>query len=174
MAKKATGKLEIQYTDEERLLIFERACEVFASQHCTIESACRSVGLNDRTFRLWKVRYSELSEIYKKARATQFDLYWEDMVTPYAETALVRLLKGETKTEKKTEPMTDKGYPTGHEKVTITTSEILPHAVITMFAMKAVHPDKFDKDEGITQINVTFDDEAETPATKALNESETE
>ena len=174
MAKKATGNGEIHYTDEERLAIFERVCEVFASQHCTIESACAAVGLNDRTFRLWKVKYSELSELYKKARATQFDLYWEDLVVPRAESALIRLLKGETKIEKKIEPLTDKGFLTGHEKVTITESEILPHAVITMFAMKAVHPEKFDKDEGVTHLHVTFDDEAETAASKALNEGETE
>lgn len=172
MAKKVTGNGEIHYTDEERLAVFTKVCEVYQASHCTIESACKSQGLHERTFRYWKEKHGELSEIYKKARQRQFDLYWEELVTPRAESALIRLLKGETKTEKKTEPMTDKGYPTGHEKVTITTTEILPHAVITMFAMKAVHPDKFDKDEGVTQINVTFDDEAETPATKALNEEQ--
>lgn len=141
------GHPKPEYSHEERADIVERVCALYESQRATIASCCQSVGITDRTFNYWVAQSSDFAERYKKAKAAFQVHYWEGIITPLAESALERLLRGEKKTEKKEEgKMVDGKFVVS--KTVTTETEHLPNATVTIFAMKGLHPERFtDKHE---------------------------
>ena len=135
-----------KYSEEEKGVAFRAACDFYASQHCTLESAAKSAGISERTFYLWREQNAELAEYYKKARLSQNEHFWEDIIRPKAERAIQRLITGETKTETKVEEGEGPQGPVS--KTVITTSEILPNATVAIFVTKGLNPERFvDKSE---------------------------
>lgn len=136
----AKGVQQPKHTEDEKRALVEKICALYESQDSTIESCCAAVGITYRTFAYWYTADSELSEIYKKAKSKTDDVFW-DRLRPKAKRAIERLIEGETKTETKTESGDGPMGPSS--KTTITQSEILPNSTVTIFAMKALYPDKF-------------------------------
>ena len=155
---KKVGVASPHTTEKERARLVEMVCELYESQHATIKSCCDACGITSRSFNLWCAQNSQFSDRYLKAKQRAQAHYWEELIVPAAESAFLRLLKGETKQETKQEGRIVNGtIITG--KTTITKSEVLPHATVTIFAMKGLHPERF-KEDGNTKIEVTFTDDA--------------
>ena len=131
------------FSKESKAEAFESVCQLYETQHCSLDSACEAVGVSVSVFYLWKGQNAEFGERYKKAKERQEVHYWEEIIRPLSKTSLERLLRGETKIEYKKEPLAKEGYLTGEEKITVTESEILPNPTITIFTMKGFYPDRF-------------------------------
>lgn len=161
---KPKGKGSPHTAIEDRQAIVERICELYESQNSTIASCCEACGITDRVFYLWLAQNSEFSDLYKKAKKKQLDFYWEEVLVPLAPRSFVRLLMGETKTETKSEgenkPDDEGNISFVVKRETITKSEILPNAAVTIFAMKGVYPEKFSPEDAPKSITVTFTDDA--------------
>lgn len=142
------GKASPQATQEERLLLAQKVCEVYQSQWCTVESACKSVGVEERTFRLWIAKYSEVSEMYKKAKSLSEESYFEDRLKPKAMRALEKLVDGLDYTEIKEEDGLGPQGPTS--KTTKTQVKILPNPTSVIFAIKTIFPEKTRTNTDIT------------------------
>lgn len=152
------GKSKPEYTEDEKSAFVDTICEVYRSQHCTLESACNIAGISVRTFLLWRTQNAEFADRYKKAKEIQQAAYWEDMITPLVDSSLQRLLRGEKVTEKRTKVERNGQGETVITEQTITEKEILPTASVVIFTAKGVYPDKFgDKTRVEGEINVTGD-----------------
>lgn len=154
-----------QYTDQEKAEIVERVCAMYETQHCTVATACEAAGITDRSFRLWVNDNSEFSERYKKAKAKQQVMYWQEIVRPLADTALVRLLKGET--TKQTRTKGERKVSIGEDgraivefvatERIITENEIPPNPAAVIFTNKGIYPEIFT-DRTQAEVKVTGDD----------------
>jgi len=65
----AKGISKPEYTFEEKTAFVERVCELYETQHATVESCCEAVGISVRSFSLWVSQFAEFTERYKKAKA---------------------------------------------------------------------------------------------------------
>lgn len=144
----AKNEKQIKHTPEQKAELVKRICVLYESQNATIASCCKACGISDRTFLLWLAENSELSERYKKAKQTQDNTYWQEIIRPLAKTAMQRRLEGETKTETKSEGEwrgEGKARVFVERKRTETKSEILPDTTLTIFAMNGLYPSMFAK-----------------------------
>lgn len=160
MAKQPNAGAETHYSEAERAVIFQRVCDIYQSQQCTVESACKVVGLSGRTFFLWKAKFAELSAVYIKAREKQEEMFWEDVIRPLTKSALKRHLECETKKEvTEVEGLDDNGEMILKKKIT-NAVPVLPNPSVTIFTAKGMFPDKFKEEEETRDITVTFVTEA--------------
>jgi hypothetical protein len=132
--------MAVQHTDEQKLEIAKRVCDLYESQGATIESCCEACGISARTFYYWKSCFAEIAEMYKKASEKSDEIFWE-VLKPKVKRALERLVEGERKVETKKE--LGSGPLGATEKETVTESEILPNSTVAIFAAKGLYPDKF-------------------------------
>jgi hypothetical protein len=138
MGKK--GNASILHTDEQKIAIAKAVCDLYESQGCTLQSACESAGISDRLFRYWCASFSEISELYKKAKSKSVEIYW-DRLRDKAQTSLERLVEGEKYTETKYETGTTS---TGViNKTTETEVTVLPNPTSVIFALKGEFPERF-------------------------------
>lgn len=138
MGKKGSGS--IFHTEEQKIEIAKTVCNLYESQGCTLQSACESAGISDRLFRYWCASFSEISELYKKAKAKSIDIYW-DRLRDKAQTSLERLVEGETYTERKFETgATATGII---NKTTETEVTVMPNPTSVIFALKGEFPERF-------------------------------
>ena len=143
------GKPKPQYTKKQKATIVNKVCNLYASQYATLESCCDASGISVRAFRYWVAEDADFAELYKKAKATQNDYYWEELVKPKAKSALLRRIEGETKKEVKRDGEMVNGKFVMKKK-TETTSEILPDTTMTIFAMKGLYPEMFKERKELT------------------------
>jgi hypothetical protein len=54
--------------EQERRDKVERICELYSTEHATIESCCEEVGIAIRTFRNWCRDNADFAELFKKAK----------------------------------------------------------------------------------------------------------
>lgn len=141
MSKK--GQPLPKYTPEQRREFVERVCELYETQHATVESCCKAVGVSAPAFRIWVNESSENSERYKKAKEKQDAHYWQDIIRPLTKTSLQRLLEGEETEDTEVRDLSDKGLPTGHTATTIKRSKTQPNAAAVIFTLKGLYPDMF-------------------------------
>lgn len=133
------------HSDEEKKEIAERICEIYSTQRVTVSSACQAVGINERTFRVWRENNSDIAALWKKARASMQESYWEDTLKPLAESAFEKLLKGQTVYLKHTEGKETINKNGEKEflitRQTVTEKHYLPHPSVVIFAMKLMNPE---------------------------------
>ncbi len=154
------GKAQPKYSEQQKAEIVEKVCELYESQHVTVESCCNAVGVSDRLFRFWVSENPELSERYKKAKQNQDVFYWEDIIKPKAKTALQRLLEGEETEDVEIRELSDKGVLTGDQAKTIKRSRSMPNPTAVIFALKGEYPDRFaDRQKVETDLNLVWHEE---------------
>ena len=85
----------IEFTEEEKVELVSKVCDLYQSQNSTIESCCEAVGFSYRSFHLWCTSNAAFAELYKKAKQNQDLEYWENIIRPKAKRALERLIEGE-------------------------------------------------------------------------------
>lgn len=144
-AKKGSAKPE--YTENEKIDLVGKICNLYASNTFSIASCCESVGISDRLFRYWIETSGEFSDLYKKAKAKSVEIYW-DRLREKAQTGLERLVEGETYTETKHEVgVTSTG---SINKTTETEVTVLPNPTSVIFALKGEYPERFVERQDIT------------------------
>ena len=137
------GEAKPQYTEEQKRVIVQTVCDYYASQQCTLESACNAAGISVRAFYLWKQQNAEFAGLYKKAVESQQNDYWENIIKPLAHTGLQRMLKGEKVKEIKSKGERQANGDFVVTEQTVTEKEILPHPSLLMFVHKGLHPEMF-------------------------------
>ena len=137
------GKAQPKHNEAEKLDIGFRICELYESQWCTLESCCESVGITSRSFYLWCVQLSELSERYKKAKDISEQNYFEELLKPKAMRSLQKLVEGFEDEKNVTKDLSFQGLPTGGKEVVVTKTLVAPNPTSVIFAMKGVFPGKF-------------------------------
>lgn len=141
MAEKANkGQKQVHHSDEEKLEVARKVCDLYASQNATIASCCETCGISERTFRLWAVQIAEVAAIYKAAKVKADETFF-DMLHPKVKHALERLVNGHSYTETKIE----KGeMPTGLvDKTTEVNVIIQPNPSAVIFLSKGLWPERF-------------------------------
>lgn len=142
------GKSAPHHSLEEKLSLATKACEVYESQWCTIESACESVDLSVSTFRLWTVQIAEIGEIYKKAKARAEEHYFEERLKPKAMRALEKMIDGFDESQEVEEDVYWQGVLMKGEgdaplrKNKVTKSRVAPNPTSVIFGMKMAFPEK--------------------------------
>jgi hypothetical protein len=133
----------------ERAKLVERICELYETQNATVESCCKSVGVEWRTFYLWIAQNSELAERYKKAKTNQDAHYWQDIIRPLAKTSLQRLLEGEATEDVEIRELAYNGVPTKDADGAVNTAKTMknsktqPNPTAVIFTLKGIYPDMF-------------------------------
>lgn len=140
MGKVKGEKREYQHTTEEKIAKAAIICNLYESQGCTLESACKSVGITDRLFRYWCASISEVSDLYKKAKEKSIEIYW-DVLREKAQSSLELLIEGTTYTEVKNE--SGIGASGAISKTTETEVRVLPNPTSVIFALKGEFPGRF-------------------------------
>lgn len=149
---KPKGVAAPQYSKEDKVRLAESICSLYESQGCTLESACQSVGISDRLFRYWAASNSEISDLYKKAKAKSIEIYW-DRLRDKAQTGLELLVEGTTYTERKEE--SGVGATGVISKTTETEVRVLPNPTSVIFALKGEFPDRFsDRSKVQSTVNL--------------------
>lgn len=158
--------MERHLTQEQRLELVTKVCDLYASDGGTIESTCEACGLSVNTFYLWICKYKELKEIYKKAKELSDEVFLEKL-RPRAQKSLIRLIEGETYTKTKQESGTNSMggfYKTVTEEVLV-----LPNPTSVIFALKGVQHETFGDKRDITtngeSLNAPF---ANMPLSKRM------
>jgi len=146
---KTKGVASPAHTNEEKISLAKRVCEVYESQNCTLESACESVGIAWRTFYLWNAQIAEIAETYKKAKEKADEFYWQELLKPKLKTSLEVLVEGfqdeqETEEDVYWQGVSIKDPDTGMpmRKNKIVRSRVAPNPTSVIFGMKVVFPDK--------------------------------
>lgn len=148
------------HTDDEKMEIGVRICEMYESQQCTIESCADANGITGRTFRLWCAQISDLSERYKKAKERQEADFWENVVKPLNKRAIERHLSVEFAEEESdvvyqgVKALDGDGNPVKQR----TKKWVLPNPSVTMFVAKGMFPGKFLQP---TEQTVNINDKSE-------------
>lgn len=137
------GEAKPQHTEEEKAAIVERVCELYETQHATLESCCAAAGVSDRLFYLWLAKNSGFSERYKKAKQNQDVIYWEEVIRPKAKTALEKLLEGQETEDIEIRELSDKGVLTGDKAQTVKRGRTTPNPTAVIFALKGEYPERF-------------------------------
>lgn len=154
------GKAQPKYSDEQKIKIGFSICEMYESQQLTIESCADANGVTYRTFRLWCVQLSELSERYKKAKENQEADFWENVVRPLSKRAIERHLSVEFAEEESdvvyqgVKAKDEAGNPVKQR----TKKWVLPNPSVTMFVAKGMFPGKFVQP---TEQTVNINDKSE-------------
>lgn len=138
---KEKGKAAPHHTDEEKISLSKRICEIYETQHCTLDSACEAVGITSRSFYLWAAQISEISETYKKAKVKSEEHYFEERLKPKVMRSLEKLVEGQTYTETRREEGSGPQGPTF--KTVETDVTVLPNPTSVIFAMKGIFKDRF-------------------------------
>lgn len=145
---KQKGVAAPQHTEEEKILLAQRVCDLYESQWATIESICKEVGIGVSTFRLWAVQIGEIGEMYKKAKTKSEEHYFEERLKPRVMRSLEKLVEGFDEVQEVEEDVVwqgimikdDDGLPMRKNKVT--KSRVAPNPTSVIFGMKVVFPDK--------------------------------
>jgi hypothetical protein len=158
--------MERHLTQDERLELVTKICDLYASEGGTIESTCEACGLSVNTFYLWTCKYTELKDIYKKAKELSDEVFLEKL-RPRAQKSLIRLIEGETYTKTKQESGINAG---GSFDKTVTEDVlILPNPTSVIFALKGVQHETFGDKKDITtngeSLNTPF---ANMPLSKRI------
>ena len=140
MEKANKGKKQTHYSDDEKIEIAKRVCDLYASQTATLESCCEACGVSDRMFLYWRQQFSEVAELYKKARLSADEIFFERLA-PKTMTALEKLINGTEYTQKKTEEGI--GANGAISKEVLTEMIVLPNATAVIFTAKGIWPEKF-------------------------------
>ena len=154
------GKAQPKYSDEQKIEIGFRICEMYESQQVTIASCADANGITDRTFNLWCTQLSELSERYKKAKQIQEADFWENVVKPLNKRAIERHLEVEFAEEESdvvyqgVKALDSEGKPVKQR----TKKWVLPNPSVTMFVAKGMFPGKFVQP---TEQTVNINDKSE-------------
>lgn len=164
------GQSKPEYSLEEKRKIVERVCELYETQHATLESCCEAAGISSRSFFLWVGRFAEFAERYKKTKQIANDFYWQEVIAPKAQTALERLLEGEEWTETELRDLADKGLLTGDRAETVKTGKSQPNVTAVIFSLKGEFPERF-ADRSLVNMQVQTV-EGETLAPETLDEIE--
>ncbi len=167
------GSAKLQTNLPERTEIVERVCELYESQHATVESCCAAAGIDSRTFRLWVSQNADFAERYKKAKERQRQVYWQDVIRPLAETALQRLLAGQTLKTTTVEDLTFQGSLTNERATTEKEAETAPNPTAVIFALKGLEPEMFADRQKVEQsgsiaVNANFGELTAEQAEKIL------
>lgn len=131
------------HTEAEKIALSKRICEIYETQHCTIESAAESVGITVRSFHLWANQISEISETYKKAKAKSEEHFFEERLKPKLMTAMERLISDIEEEKHVIEELAHQGLKTGDIRTVTTKTRRDPNATAVIFGMKGAFPDKF-------------------------------
>ena len=158
--------MERHSTEEQRLELVNRVCDLYASHGGTIESTCEACSLSSSTFYLWVCKYEELGEIYKNAKQLSDKVFLEKL-RPRAQKSLMRLIEGETYTKTKQESGVN---ATGSFDKTVTEEVlVLPNPTSVIFALKGVQHETFGDKRDITtngeSLNAPF---ANMPLSKRM------
>jgi len=138
------GKAQPKHNEKEKLDIGFRICELYESQWCTLESCCEAVGITSRSFYLWCIQLSELSERYKKAKDISEQSYFEELLKPKAMRSLQKLVEGFDDERTVLEDIVYQGVKVdGEKKEVLTKTKVAPNPTSVIFAMKGVFPGKF-------------------------------
>lgn len=159
MSKK--GERAPQHSKEEKIELAMAVCALYESQGCTLESACKSVGMSDRLFRYWVATVSEVSELYKKAKTKSVEIYW-DRLRDKAQDGLEKLVSGFDERQTVVEDVYWQGVAcidpeTGKtaKKTKETKAHVAPNVGAVIFALKGEYPDRFaDRAKTQSTINV--------------------
>lgn len=127
-------------SDEERMQLVQKICELYETQGATLKSCCESLGITDRTFHYWIKDSSVLSALYKKAKEGADVIYW-DLIRQKAQTSLQKLIDGYETTERRTE--SGSNAQGRFDKESQSTSEVGPNSTAVIFALKGLYPDMF-------------------------------
>lgn len=145
---KSKGIASPEHTEEEKILISNQVCDLYASQNATLESCCNAVGIPRNTFYYWCSQIEQIGQSYKKAKEKSVSIYW-DRLREKAQTGLEILVEGQTYTETRREVgVTSTG---AIDKTTETEVTVLPNPTSVIFALKGEFPDRF-ADRGKTDI----------------------
>jgi hypothetical protein len=158
--------MERHLTQDERIDLVKKICDLYASEGGTIESTCEACGLSVNTFYLWTCKYTELKDIYKKAKELSDEVFLEKL-RPRAQKSLIRLIEGETYTKTKQESGVN---ATGSFGKTVTEEVlVLPNPTSVIFALKGVQHETFGDKRDITtngeSLNTPF---ANMPLSKRI------
>lgn len=138
MGKK--GEPEKKHTLEEKIDLSTKVCDLYSSQNATLKSCCDAVGVSENTFYYWTVHVEEVKELYKKAKESSTEIYW-DKLRQKAQKSLERLIEGEKYFETKSESGIAASGPI--EKTTISEVVVLPNPTSVIFALKGEYPGRF-------------------------------
>lgn len=140
---RAKGVPSPLHTNEQKIALSEKVCELYETQNATIESCCEAVGISDGSFRLWCKQIDAIGERYKKAKEVSEAHYFEERLKPKLMTAMERLVTDMEEEKEVTEELAHQGLKTGDTRkiTTKTRREANPTAVI--FGMKGIFPDRF-------------------------------
>ncbi len=137
---------EKQHTPKEKIEKARLICEKYATGQFTIESCVENQGISAKTFNLWHNEITEISEMYKEAKARCTNAHRTELKLA-ALTSLRKLVDGQTVEEIHQEgtPIIDEktGKPTGKmttDKVKRITKHFLPNVTAVIFALKAMDP----------------------------------
>ncbi len=146
---KTKGVASPAHTQQEKVALAKRVCEVYESQNCTLESACESVSVKPSTFYLWCAQIGEIRETYKKAKESADEFYWNELLRPKLKTSLQKLVEGFDEEQEVEEDVIWQGVMVKDEqtglpmrKNKITRSKVAPNPTSVIFGMKVVFPDK--------------------------------
>jgi len=137
---KAKGVPAPHHTDEEKIALSEKVCDLYETQNATLKSCCEAVGISDRSFYLWGAQISQIAERYKKAKDKSVEIYW-DALREKAQKSLELLIEGTTYTERKEE--SGVGATGMISKTTETEIRVLPNPTSVIFALKGEFPGRF-------------------------------
>ena len=140
---KAKGVPAPQHTEEQKIALSEKVCELYETQNATLESCCEAVGISDGSFYLWCSKIGQIGERYKKAKQKNEDHYFEERLKPKLMTAMERLITDMDEEKAVTEELAHQGLKTGDTRTIITKTRREANPTAVIFGMKGVFPDKF-------------------------------
>ena len=163
------GKV-MHYDSEERLRIAKAICELYQLGGHTIEACCLANSIDDSTFRLWRTKHSEISDLFNETIAIRKKIFKVE-IGQQALSALHRALKGSKTitTTVKHKPVykndvlqyetNDKGdfiLDTNKQKIPkkivkeiITQeTEVLPNAALALQVLERFYPEDYAKPQG--------------------------
>lgn len=140
---KAKGKSAPQHSEAEKIALSKKICEIYETQNCTLDSACEAVGITSRSFYLWAVQISEISETYKKAKSKAEEHFFEERLKPKLMRSIERLVDERDEEKEVLEELAYQGVKTGDSRKIVTKSKADPNVTAVIFAMKGLFKERF-------------------------------
>lgn len=144
--KSRKGRKSPSLTKDQIISKSKIICDHYAAGEDTIESVCKALRVQYRTFKVWGARFSEVSELYIDAKKTKQDLDPAHLKR-LAKSALRKKLEGYEDDETATrEIVPDEQNPQGPPKVSktkITRRKYQPDSALIKFALINLDPEHY-------------------------------
>ncbi len=167
--QKKPRKTNLFISKEHRDKVARQICDAFVDGALVVD-ACKASGITHKTFCAWRVKHKELQAMFEEAQESRTMLDRERL-RYRALSALERKLEPETFTRTVREGTVSADGKMKVTKVTVF-EEIHPADFRAIKEVLITFDPEFKKDEGVTHLHVTFDDELKPQKLKEGGETE--